>query len=71
MAGVRVAIVTESFLPSANGVTTSVCRILEHFRDTGHEAVVIAPRPAPATYAGHRVHTVASVPVRQFPVGLP
>lgn len=71
MTGVRVAIVTESFLPSTNGVTTSVCRILEHLRDTGHEAVVIAPRPAPATYAGHRVHAVASVPVRQFPVGLP
>jgi phosphatidylinositol alpha 1,6-mannosyltransferase len=68
---VRVAIVTESFLPTANGVTTSVCRVLERLRAAGHESLVVAPRPAPRSYAGHRVHAVASVPVRQFPVGLP
>lgn len=67
----RVAIVTESFLPSASGVTTSVCRVAECLRAAGHEAVIVAPRPAPESYAGYAVHPVASVPVRQFPVGLP
>ncbi len=67
----RVALVTESFLPSLNGVTTSVCRIAECLRDTGHEVVVLAPGPAPALYAGARVHAISSVPVREFPVGLP
>ncbi|WP_406831943.1 glycosyltransferase family 1 protein [Pedococcus sp. KACC 23699] len=67
----RIAIVTESFLPNLNGVTTSVCRVLECLRDRGHEVIVIAPRPAPASWAGFPVHGVASVPVRQFPVGLP
>ncbi len=67
----RVAIVTESFLPNLNGVTTSVCRVAECLRAAGHEAIVLAPRPAPASYAGYAVHGVASVPVRQFPVGLP
>lgn len=67
----RIAIVTESFLPSLNGVTTSVCRILDCLRDRGHEAVVIAPAPAPSEYNGFRVHAVTSVPVRQFQVGLP
>lgn len=67
----RIAIVTESFLPNLNGVTTSVCRVLECLRDGGHDVVVIAPRPAPTSWAGFPVHSVASVPVRQFPVGLP
>lgn len=67
----RIAIVTESFLPSVNGVTTSVCRILEELANRGHEAIVIAPGPAPQEYCGFRVHAVTSVPVRQFQVGLP
>jgi phosphatidylinositol alpha 1,6-mannosyltransferase len=68
---VRVAIVTESFLPSLNGVTTSVCRVAECLRAKGHDAVILAPRPAPSSFAGYAVHGLASVPVRQFPVGLP
>jgi len=68
---VRIAILTESFLPTLNGVTTSVCRVLDCLRQQGHDAVVVAPHPAPSSYAGYPVRTVATVPVRQFPVGLP
>ncbi|WP_312718946.1 glycosyltransferase family 1 protein [Mobilicoccus sp.] len=67
----RIAIVTESFLPSLNGVTTSVCRVLDHLRARGHEAIVVAPSPAPREYHGFPVRGVTSVPVRQFQVGLP
>ncbi|MDF8263082.1 glycosyltransferase family 4 protein [Luteipulveratus flavus] len=67
----RVAIVTESFLPTLNGVTTSVCRILDCLRAAGHQALVVCPGPAPASYAGFEVHTVMGVTVRQFRVGLP
>lgn len=67
----RVAVVTESFLPSANGVTTSVLRVLDHLRARGHEAVVVCPGPAPSSYAGFAVRTLPSVPLRGFSLGLP
>ena len=68
----RVAIVSESFLPTVNGVTNSVKKVLEHLRDRDHEAIVIVPAAeAPAQFAGFPVHEVPAFAYRQFPVGLP
>lgn len=68
----RILVVTESFLPQVNGVTNTVCRILEHLSGTGHQATLVAPT-GPSSYAGAPVHTVRSLPLpvyRDFQVGL-
>ncbi len=67
----RVAVVTESFLPSANGVTTSVLRVLEHLADQGHQALVVCPGPAPTTYAGFPVVQVPAFSYRGFRAAVP
>lgn len=76
-----VAVVTESFLPTLNGVTTSVLAVLDHLERRGHRAVVIAPdTPGLAQfrsktqlerYRSFDVHRVPAVAYRQFPVALP
>ncbi|RMI30906.1 glycosyltransferase family 4 protein [Nocardia stercoris] len=76
----RVAIVSESFLPNMNGVTNSVLRVLDHLERNGHEALVIAPDsvrgepPAPREYGKFPVVRVPAVMVPKIsslPVGLP
>lgn len=70
----KVAIVTESFLPQINGVTNSVLRILESLGSNGHEALVIVPESegTPREYAGHKVRTIPALPIQNvIPIGMP
>jgi len=71
---VRVLISAESFLPSVDGVTNSVLRILDRLEAEGHETLVLAPSPGPDHYRRTPVVRVPSLPLpryRSLTVGLP
>lgn len=70
----RVAIVTESFLPQVNGVTNSVLRILEFLKKNGHDAIILAPESngSPLEYDGFEVLPIPAVNIRGLiPLALP
>ncbi|MEU4238980.1 glycosyltransferase family 1 protein [Actinoplanes sp. NPDC026619] len=75
----RVALVTESFLPDVNGVANSVVRTAEHLLRRGHQPMVIAPQPPPAVRdvrvdVPYPVVRIASLPMPGYPqirLGLP
>ena len=62
----RVAVVTESFLPSVNGVTNSVLRVINHLRSHGHQPVVIAPGPGATEVDGIPVIRLKSVDLPRY-----
>lgn len=63
----RIALVCETFLPDVNGVTTTLCRLLEHLQREGHEALLFAPHDAPAAYAGVPIVHLGGVPLPMYP----
>jgi phosphatidylinositol alpha 1,6-mannosyltransferase len=70
----RVAIVSESFLPQVNGVTNTVRHVVDRLVDTGHQVLVVAPGPGLEGYRGVRVVRVRSIGLpgyRGFRLGLP
>ena len=70
----RVAVVTESFLPHVNGVTHSVLQVVRHLNRRGHESLVVAPGAGPAEVEGVPVVRLPALDlavVDSLPVGVP
>ncbi|GAB2975889.1 glycosyltransferase family 4 protein [Actinotalea caeni] len=64
----RIAVVAESFLPQANGVTVTLLRLLDFLAERGDEVLVLAPAPGRRTsavdsYAGAEVRRFRAVPL--------
>ena len=70
----RIAVVTEAFLPQVNGVTNSVLRLLEFCKSQGHEVLIIAPESegAPTRYLDYKIKHVPSIAMKKLiPMGVP
>jgi phosphatidylinositol alpha 1,6-mannosyltransferase len=67
----RVAIITESFLPSVNGVTNSVVQLVQTLKSEGHDVIIIAPKSPAPDYKGFPVVRTLAIPLFGFPVALP
>lgn len=65
----RIALVTEVFLPAVDGVVTRLRRTLEELARHGDEVLVIAPAGGPASYAGARVVGVPGLRIPLYPDG--
>lgn len=70
----RIAIVTETFLPSVDGVVTRLTHAVEHLTARGHEVLVLAPDLGVREHSGARVIGIPAVTLpfyRDRPFSLP
>ena len=65
----RVAFVSEVFLPAIDGVVTRLKRTVEELGRAGDDVLMIAPAGGPPSYAGAEVLGVRSLPVPLYPDG--
>lgn len=63
----RVAIITENFLPKLDGVTRTLARLLQHLQGTSHQVLLLGPESGMARYAGAEVIGTAGLPFPFYP----
>lgn len=63
----RVAIITENFLPKLDGVTRTLARLLEYLQNQGHKALLLGPESGMTEYAGAEIVGTTGVPLPFYP----
>ncbi|HEY3994221.1 MAG TPA: glycosyltransferase family 1 protein [Ktedonobacteraceae bacterium] len=63
----RVAIITENFLPKLDGVTRTLARLLEYLQGHGHQVLLLGPESGMEEYAGAEIVGTAGVPFPFYP----
>jgi glycosyltransferase involved in cell wall biosynthesis len=63
----RIAIVTEVFLPKIDGITNRLRHTIRCLRRQGHEVLVLAPDAPLSDYAGAKVVGIPGVPFPPYP----
>jgi len=66
-APLRIALVTETFLPKVDGVVTRLVATLRALEELGHEVLVLAPPGAPEEWEGARVVAAGGLPFPWYP----
>ncbi|WDH80708.1 glycosyltransferase family 4 protein [Paenibacillus urinalis] len=61
----KIAIITETFLPSTDGIVTRLTASIRHFLAEGHEVIIIAPDLGITSYGEARVY---GIPARPLPL---
>ncbi|WP_258111505.1 glycosyltransferase family 1 protein [Alicyclobacillus sp. SP_1] len=69
----RIAMFTETFLPSTDGIVTRLVATLVRLQQEGHEVLLFAPDGAPPEYAGAKIVSLPSMrfflyPEKRFPM---
>ena len=62
----RIAILTETFLPKIDGIVTRLCHTIRHLREFGHEVMIIAPKGI-TDFEGTPVTGVSGFPFPLYP----
>jgi glycosyltransferase involved in cell wall biosynthesis len=63
----RIAIITENFLPKLDGVTRTLARLLEYLQGHGHKVLLLGPESGMEEYAGAEIVGTAGVPFPFYP----
>lgn len=63
----RIAILTETFLPKVDGVVTRLLATLDALEALGHSVLVVAPPGAPQRHGGYRVLAARGLPFPWYP----
>ena len=63
----RIALLTEVFLPKIDGVVTRTTRHLDQLAEMGHEVLIFAPGNPPSEYAGFEVVPIRSHSLKVYP----
>jgi glycosyltransferase involved in cell wall biosynthesis len=63
----RIAYVSEVFLPKIDGITVTLTHLLEYLKERGHESIMFAPKGSIASYAGTEIIPRLSVRTPFYP----
>lgn len=67
----RIAIVSETFVPQTNGIVTRLCQALRYLPERGDKVLLLVPDPGgdggSAEHEGVRIHGVSAFPLPAYP----